>query len=413
MGKAFKATSPNARFTEGAQAIDRQPLTRIEVHGKNLFYFFANNKNNTTPAILHFHFGMSGAFGTFSPELCPHPTPTTRLRLETLDGTTICHLSAMTVKLLAMNDYTDKVASLGQDPLREDADESSVWEVIKSSRKPIGLLLMDQSVIAGIGNIYRAEILFKAGVHPEQPGNTISRDTWKVIWDHSVDLLQRGFESGSILTVDPEEAVKMGSPWNRRYIYNHSRCGRCRGVISSWDMSGRKVYCCETCQPLSMEGGVAGLDGSRQQAIKSSKGEVEEFVSHCAPDIGRDISPAKMTISQLKNALTDLGVDVAGVGGKKKSELAAALQTALLSKSVEDNIGESTVLTPPLKRYRKRVIESVKKEEEGEEEGEGDKKMATAAEAALEKIKAGEGANVEHVALQDDATRALRRKARR
>jgi hypothetical protein len=70
---------------------------------------------------------------------------------------------------------------------------------------------------AGVGNIYRAEILYKSRVHPEQPGHTISRATFDIIWDHCVDLLQRGFSSGSILTVDPEDAKALGQPWTRRW----------------------------------------------------------------------------------------------------------------------------------------------------------------------------------------------------
>lgn len=69
---------------------------------------------------------------------------------------------------------------------------------------------------AGVGNIYRAEILYKSRVHPEQPGNTLSRATFDTIWGHCVDLLQRGFSSGSILTVDPEDAKTLGKPWTRR-----------------------------------------------------------------------------------------------------------------------------------------------------------------------------------------------------
>ncbi len=55
---------------------------------------------------------------------------------------------------------------------------------------------MDQSCIAGVGNIYRAEILFKAGVHPEQPARTIPRPGFEKLWTHSVLLLQRGFLTG-------------------------------------------------------------------------------------------------------------------------------------------------------------------------------------------------------------------------
>ena len=58
--------------------------------------------------------------------------------------------------------YDRLTAKLGPDPLREDADGELVWARMQASRKPVGLVLMDQSMVAGIGNIYRAEILFKA-----------------------------------------------------------------------------------------------------------------------------------------------------------------------------------------------------------------------------------------------------------
>lgn len=105
VGHAFKATSPNGRFSEGAEAINNRPLSKIEVHGKNLFYFFSkastpsSKKLQTPPSvhdIVHVHFGMSGAFKTMSPPGA-EPTPTTRLRLESPKLNVIAHLSAMTV----------------------------------------------------------------------------------------------------------------------------------------------------------------------------------------------------------------------------------------------------------------------------------------------------------------------------
>lgn len=95
----------------------------------------------------------------------------------------------------------------------------------------------------------------QARVHPEQPANTISREEFDRVWRHSVLLLQRGFLTGSILTVDDEDAEKMGPPWTRRYIYNHKSCGVCAGRVRTWDMASRTVYACDTCQvrrvPLS------------------------------------------------------------------------------------------------------------------------------------------------------------------
>ena len=53
-------------------------------------------------------------------------------------------------------------------------------------------------------------------MHPEQAANTVERGAFERIWRHSVELLRRGFQSGSILTVDPEEAKRLGKPWTRR-----------------------------------------------------------------------------------------------------------------------------------------------------------------------------------------------------
>lgn len=60
--------------------------------------------------------------------------------------------------------YEARKSKLGPDPLREDADAEVVWARVQSSRKPIGQLLMDQDAVAGLGNIYRAEVLFKVSL---------------------------------------------------------------------------------------------------------------------------------------------------------------------------------------------------------------------------------------------------------
>jgi formamidopyrimidine-DNA glycosylase len=105
VGHAFKATSPNGRFCEGAAAINNKSLAKIEVHGKNLFYFFSKaftpspKKPQAPPPlheIVHVHFGMSGAFKTMAMP-GEDPTATTRLRLENSKLNVVAHLSAMTV----------------------------------------------------------------------------------------------------------------------------------------------------------------------------------------------------------------------------------------------------------------------------------------------------------------------------
>jgi formamidopyrimidine-DNA glycosylase len=377
LNKKFKATSPNGRFTDGALAINNRILTRIEVHGKNLFYFFGtNNKDDTSTStststsknqvVLYFHFGMAGAFGVFGPGTHA-TTPTTRLELLNEAEGIVAHLSAMIVQHGDLDFYQSKIARLGEDPLRDNADPEIVWTKIKRSKSPIGSLVMNQSIVAGVGNIYRAEILFKSRVHPEQPGNTISRSTFDIIWHHSVSLLRRGFETGSILTVDPEEAAVLGQPWTQRYVYNHTTCGRCNTPVLSWPMGNQKIYCCTTCQPLEN----ADEMSTARMKVMAQGHQAIEFVSHCAPDDVNDSSTplSKLTVAALRKRITEatelLETSVlfseTQLKSMKKSELVELLQAFENNKSVttikdeeEEAEGEVVAVATPLPGNDKR-----------------------------------------------------------
>ena len=393
LGKSFACSSPNGKFELGASQIDGKPLTRIEIHGKNLFYFFGGGDDTV---VLHIHFGMSGKFALFDSSADSNISPKPTTRLEMKGHGMVAHLSAMTVQHGDQGFYEEKRAGLGEDPLRQDADPNRAWEKIRGSKsRSIGYLLMDQSVIAGVGNIYRAEILFKAGVHPEQPGNSLTRDVFDRIWYHSVDLLERGVRTGSILTVDESEGLP--PPWTRRYIYNQSMCGRCGDHIKSWDIAGRTAYACPTCQPLTSHG---ALSADRMAAVKQAKGAVE-FVSHCAAD---DISvammsPAKLKVSQLKRVLEEMNLPTDG----KKADLVARVLDAQAIKK------EEAVATPDQmdeggqRRPKRRTADAG-----GDQKDRIKQKIdfiATAEQAAREKLDAGEKGNVEHVPLGfDDAT---------
>ncbi|GIL52279.1 hypothetical protein Vafri_8173 [Volvox africanus] len=309
---------------------------------------------------MHVHFGMSGAFRTMNLP-GPPPTETTRLELIHKDLGLVAHLSAMTVTHGSLALYKSKAAQLGPDPLREDADKELLWSKLSRSRKSIGLVLMDQSMVAGVGNIYRAEVLFKAGVHPELPACDISRELFDRIWYHCVDLLQRGFVTGSIITVDPDEAKVLGRPWTRRYIYNQKTCGRCKGPVRTWDMATRTVYCCENCQPLKLPeqqqqqegaaaagggggcGAVIALSASRLTAMAAAR-PPRMFRSHCAPDDDEDVNqmPAKLTVKQLKSRLTSLNLDTRGT----KPQLVERLEAALRWKQHQQPTTNVTSDTP-------------------------------------------------------------------
>jgi endonuclease-8 len=108
---------------------------------------------------------------------------------------------------------------------------------------------MDQSVMAGIGNIYRSEILWRQAVHPETPGRDIDRQTFDRIWDDARTLPKIGLELNAIITVDA------ALPSKSRYrecvnIFAKDHFPTCKEVIRRFEINGRRTFVCETCQPL-------------------------------------------------------------------------------------------------------------------------------------------------------------------
>lgn len=245
VGRKFRAWSPNGKFKAGARAILKAGsiLLRIEVHGKNMFYFFGQKGHNPS-LVVHIHFGMAGAFAVYKGEE-PDTTDNTRLRLETIDAgpRLIAHLSAMTVVAGPIEKlYAPLAAKLGPDPLREDA-KAKVHRIMArcaATNKPIGTLMMDQSFSAGVGNIYRTEALYEAGIHPNQPANTLTRQEVLNLWSVIVKQMQAGFKTGSIW------GHKSGASC---YGRAKSECG---GKVKSWNLGSRTVYACGKRQKLQI-----------------------------------------------------------------------------------------------------------------------------------------------------------------
>lgn len=221
---------------------------------------------------------MSGRWGIFPQAGAPEPTATTRLRFE--GHGLLSHVSAMTVQFGGTELFESFRSKLGEDPLREDADPEALWARVKKSRKDIGKLLMDQGFFPGVGNIYRAEILFAARLHPTVLGRELTRAEFDRVWFQSVRLLRMGFQSGRIITVEKAEATALGVPHLRRFVYNQPRCVRCGGSVASWRVATRTVYACPTCQPkpaakpetVDVTGGGGGSKKPRAKRKKSGGG---------------------------------------------------------------------------------------------------------------------------------------------
>lgn len=367
-GRVYKASSPNGRFADGARLINGRSFSRIEAVGKNLFAFFA--AAGQPDVVMHVHFGMSGRWSVEDVAKAAPARDTTRLQLE--GHGVVSSLSAMTVQHGGVELFEKKRAELGEDPIRADADAEALWSRVCKSKRTIGLLLMDQGFFAGVGNIYRCEILFVARVHPNTPGNALSRAEFDRVWAASVKLMRRGYEQGSILTVDTSEALALGKPGLRRWIYNSATCGRCNGRVASWDVAGRTCYACASCQPL---------DPSRADAADAAA-PPKLFNSLCAGESleARLAFPAKLRVAELREALVVAGLDTAG----KKAELVGRLEAHHHQKA--SGAAAPAPAPPPVAAAAGKPPSTKKRP------------IKSAHAAAAEKAAAGESRAVEHIA---------------
>lgn len=244
-GQALAVSSPQGRFTADARLVDGAVLERIEAYGKHLFYHWANGR------VGHVHLGLFGRFRVSQGPHPPEPHGQVRMRLSSslatvdLSGPTDCSIGTV-------EDRDAIAARLGPDPLRRDARKADAVERIARSVQPIGQLLLDQRVLAGVGNVYRAEALFVNGIHPERRGVDCSAEELEAIWSTVVAMLRQGVRDNRIITVDrrefdiPRGRARRGET---TYVYHRDRCLRCGDEVATVVLGGRDCWFCPTCQP--------------------------------------------------------------------------------------------------------------------------------------------------------------------
>ncbi|MCU1405693.1 MAG: glycosylase [Glaciihabitans sp.] len=148
------------------------------------------------------------------------------------------------------------LAKLGPDPLVDDPVEAEdrVVKTIGKKPTPIGLLLMDQSVISGIGNVYRAEILFRARLNPHTPGKLVPAESVRALWRDWTYLLDIGVSTGQMMTMDgldEEQFTRaLASRDDRHWVYHRTGkpCRVCGTPIVMEVAAARKLYYCPVCQ---------------------------------------------------------------------------------------------------------------------------------------------------------------------
>lgn len=247
-GAPLQASSPQGRFD--ASLIDAHPLVSAQALGKHLFLEFSD-------IFVHIHLGLIGSL-RFEPAEDVWGQIRLRLVPDGGSGDIAANLRGpQTCAYLSPAEVAAIVERAGEDPLSPDADPDALWARVHRSKRPIGSLMMDQSYFAGVGNIYRAEPLFRLGISPFTPGRALDRAEFDALWEDLVELMRYGFEHGRIDTVrdihSPEamgRAPRKDDHGGEVYVYRRAGqpCYVCGEEIALRKVEGRNLFWCPGCQ---------------------------------------------------------------------------------------------------------------------------------------------------------------------
>lgn len=254
-------------------------------HGKHLFLEFEHG------LVLHVHLGLYGAwdFGgdaTFrgassigAPRKVgerevyddggaaesaaysgpPAPVGAVRVRLAGAHGWADLR-GATTCEAITEAEAAAVLARLGPDPLRNlPGDRDAFTATVAGKRTPLAALLMDQKVIAGVGNVYRAELLFRQRLNPWLPGVELSPDATHRLWDDTAAMMSDGVRDGRIITTPRLYWNRTGTgasrgvlpaPEESHFVYRRHGldCRDCGTPVALTELGARKLYWCPACQ---------------------------------------------------------------------------------------------------------------------------------------------------------------------
>jgi len=298
VGQRVAVTSPQGRFAAGAARLDGLTMTDAQAVGKQLFLEFAEAED-APRRWLRVHLGIYGAWdfagnvsvgdatqsgagtrGENEDSLASigaprrtrlrmaesekeakltefPPPPVGQVRVRLLTDTAVADLRGPTAcEVLRPEEVAAVIARLGPDPIADpgQASEDRFVEAVRKRRTPIGLLLMDQAVVAGIGNVYRAELLYRARLNPHTPGSSLPEDVVRALWRDWEHLLNVGVRTGLMLTMDdldPESHARaLASRDDRHWVYHRAGlpCRTCGTHIVVEPAAARKLYWCPVCQ---------------------------------------------------------------------------------------------------------------------------------------------------------------------
>jgi endonuclease-8 len=238
VGPAVSATSPQGRFP--AEKVDGRRLIRVEAYGKHLLVDVDSGDS------VHVHLGMRGKWLRFAPVTGPG-LPQVRLRLAAPEVAWDL-IAPSTCELLPLTGRSALVAGLGPDPLRADGDPDEAYRRVTAHPGTIAAALLDQSRIAGVGNVFRAEVLHGMRMPPTRPARTVTPAEFAELWARLQAMMAQAVTDGRIITVEAADRLAVPEAESRR-VYKREHCYDCGTPIVTGTIDGRTTYACPRCQP--------------------------------------------------------------------------------------------------------------------------------------------------------------------
>jgi formamidopyrimidine-DNA glycosylase len=255
---------PNLRFAFPEHFSDRLESAQIIALRRRAKYLVA--ELDTGEALI-MHLGMSGRFTIYENERSQpghfhHVVKSAELHDHVVfqldNGTVIIYNDPRRfgfMDLIPFNtlDQSPFFKGLGLEPLNGALDGSALLSLFQSKKTPLKSALLDQRLIAGLGNIYVCEALFRAKLHPQKQAGTLTDAQAQDLAQAIVDVLQEAVEAGGSTLRDFAHADgSLGYFQHRFRVYDQEgkRCteASCSGVINRVMLGGRSTYFCATCQ---------------------------------------------------------------------------------------------------------------------------------------------------------------------
>lgn len=212
-------------------------LASARRHGKYLFLEISDD-----PDWLLLHFGMTGSLRYYRRGNEPAYT---KLRLDFDNRYSLAYINKRKLGRISLVDgVADFVErqDLGPDPLADDFDLATFRSVLEGHRGSVKGLLMNQSALAGLGNVYVDEVLFQAGIHPETSVDRLDQHVVGKLFRTMERVLRKAIEARA-------DVRRLPSTWLLPHREPDATCPRCGGSIRRIRVSGRATYVCVRHQP--------------------------------------------------------------------------------------------------------------------------------------------------------------------